>query len=51
MDVERMSVFRAEQAIHLTKKEFDILRLFLLNPGHVVTRDQLLDENWGTEPL
>ncbi|MFC5649701.1 response regulator transcription factor [Paenibacillus solisilvae] len=49
MDVERMTVFRAEQAIHLTKKEFDILRLFLLNPGQVVTRDQLLDEIWGTE--
>ncbi|MCZ8512182.1 response regulator transcription factor [Paenibacillus filicis] len=49
MDVERMTVFRAQQEIHLTKREFDILRLFLLNPGQVLTRDQLLDEIWGTE--
>lgn len=49
MDIERMTVYRAEQAIHLTKREFDILRLFLLKPGQVVTRDQLLDEIWGSE--
>lgn len=32
---------------HLTYKEFEILRLFLIHPGHVYTREQLFSTVWG----
>ena len=33
----------------LTYKEFEILRLFLSNPGIVFTRDQLFSNVWGSD--
>jgi two-component system response regulator VicR len=33
--------------IELTSKEFDLLELFLRNPGKVYTRENLLDIAWG----
>lgn len=35
--------------VELTLKEFELLRLFLENPGRVFTRDQLLESVWGTD--
>lgn len=35
------------QKVELTSKEFDILELFLKNPGKMYTRDNLLDIAWG----
>ncbi|MBO7275869.1 MAG: response regulator transcription factor [Clostridia bacterium] len=37
--------------IELTYKEFEILRLFMANPGTVFSRDRLLSEVWGVEYL
>jgi DNA-binding response OmpR family regulator len=34
--------------IDLTRREFDLLETLLANPGHVCTRDQLLDAAWGS---
>jgi two-component system, OmpR family, response regulator ResD len=36
------------QEIDLTRREFDLLDTLLANPGHVCTRDQLLDAAWGS---
>lgn len=36
-----------DKAIELTSKEFDLLELFLRNPGKVYTRENLLDIAWG----
>lgn len=36
------------QEISLTRREFDLLETLLANPGHVCTRDQLLDAAWGS---
>lgn len=33
----------------LTYKEFEVLRLFLSHPGVAFTRDQLMEEVWGTD--
>lgn len=33
----------------LTRKEFDLLTLFLTHPGMVFTRDQLLSQIWGVD--
>lgn len=38
-----------DKMIELTSKEFDLLELFLKNPGKVYTRENLLDLAWGTE--
>ena len=35
----------------LTLKEFELLRLFLLHPGRVYSRDQLLEKIWGGDYL
>jgi len=37
--------------VELTRKEFDLLRLFLAHPGRVFTRDQLLERIWSTDYL
>ena len=37
------------KTIELTSKEFDLLELFLKNPGKVYTRENLLDIAWGIE--
>ena len=35
------------ESIELSKKEYDILTLFMKNPGIVLTRQAILDEVWG----
>ncbi len=37
--------------VQLTLKEFELLRLFMENPGRVFTREQLLSSIWGTDFL
>lgn len=36
-----------DRTIELTSKEFDLMELFLKNPGKVYTRENLLDIAWG----
>lgn len=37
------------ERITLTLKEYEMLRMFMDNPGRVFTRDQLLQSVWGSE--
>ena len=37
------------RALDLTYKEFELLLFLAAHPGRVFTRDQLLDEVWGTD--
>ncbi|MBU9722959.1 MULTISPECIES: response regulator transcription factor [Bacillaceae] len=37
--------------VKLTKKEFDLLQLFIQHKGHVFSRQQLLDHIWGVDFL
>ena len=39
------------EKISLTYKEFEILKLFITNPGIVFTRDKLLSQVWGIDYL
>ena len=48
IDTQKRKVTLAGNLINLTVKEFDLLLHFVRNPGHVYTRDQLLDAVWGT---
>ena len=47
IDCESRRVFIQEREINLTAKEFDLLELFMRNPGKVYTRENLLDIAWG----
>jgi DNA-binding response OmpR family regulator len=47
IDFEKLEAFKAERKLELTPKEFKILRLFVENPGKVVSRNELLDKVWG----
>jgi len=49
MEKESRRVFIAGKEINLTAKEFDLLELFLTNPGKVFSREKLLSIVWGYE--
>jgi two-component system KDP operon response regulator KdpE len=51
IDLARRKVTRGETDIHLTPKEFDLLRLLAQNAGKVVTHRQLLQAVWGPAHL
>ena len=51
MDLEQRSVTVDGQRVTLTYKEFELLHLFLSQPGLVFTRDQLLASVWNSEYL
>ena len=37
------------KAVELTAREFDLMELLMKNPGHVYSRENLLDIIWGYE--
>lgn len=49
LDIEQIKVYIDGDEIALTKKEFEILRLFLENINHVFTRDEFLTKIWKDE--
>ncbi|MCL2454934.1 MAG: response regulator transcription factor [Micrococcales bacterium] len=49
MDVERHTVRVRGELVSLPLKEFDLLELFLVNAGRVLTRTQLIDRVWGSD--
>ena len=49
MDRESRRVFIEDREVNLTAKEFDLLELFLTNPGKVFSREKLLNVVWGYE--
>jgi two-component system OmpR family response regulator len=46
MDEDSHEVWRAGSPVRLTATEFNLLRLFLLNPRHVLSKDQIIDHVW-----
>ncbi len=49
MDVERHVVTVDGEEQRLPLKEFELLEMFLRNPGRVLTRGQLIDRVWGSD--
>ena len=49
-DKEHLVTVNGEKVV-LTFKEFEILKLFMSNPGVVFSRDKLLSEVWGVDYL
>ena len=46
LDENTHEVTRAGQPVALTATEFNLLRFFLLNPRHVLSKSQILDHVW-----
>jgi len=49
MDNEKHQVWRAGKEIELTKKEYDLLEMLLINKNVVLSRAQLIEGVWGYE--
>jgi DNA-binding response OmpR family regulator len=49
IQLERQRVQLAGHELALSRKEFGLLRELALAPGHIFTRQQLLDAVWGTD--
>lgn len=49
MDDEKRAVFVNDKPCELTYKEYELLKLLLLNAGIVASRDMILDRVWGTD--
>ena len=51
VNLDQHTVTADGERVALTFKEFELLRLFLSRPGIAFTRDQLMEEIWGTDYL
>ena len=49
LNLDEHTVRADGEKLVLTYKEYELLRLFLSNPGIAFTREQLFDEVWGEE--
>ena len=49
IDAERRTATIGRRQLELTMKEFDLLLFLMQNPGHVYSRDHLLDSVWGQD--
>lgn len=49
MDNERHTVYVNNEPAVLTYKEYELLKLLMVNSGIVMTRDVIMDRVWGTE--
>ncbi|MGC5616696.1 response regulator transcription factor [Georgenia sp. Z1491] len=50
VDVAAHRAFRGTREMHLTAKEFELLRVLVRDAGSVVTREAIMQEVWGTDP-
>ncbi|MBM7690522.1 DNA-binding response regulator [Enterococcus ureilyticus] len=49
IDPANLKVWKEEQALDLTKKEFDLLMMLVKNRGSILSREQLLVGVWGMD--
>ncbi|MGM0445058.1 MAG: response regulator [Bacillota bacterium] len=49
LDIPRHEVYYHKKKIVLTPKEFELLKYLIVNQGHVLSRDLLLEKIWGYE--
>ncbi|WP_159798743.1 response regulator transcription factor [Puerhibacterium puerhi] len=51
VDVAAHRAFQGDRELHLTTKEFDLLKVLVANAGSVVVRDTLMRDVWGSDPV
>ena len=49
MNVRNHTLDKAGQRIRLTQVEYNIMKLFMMNPGRALSREDILSEVWGRE--
>src|SRR6478735_629348 len=49
VNADQRAAFLHDEEIELTPKEFDLLMLFVQNPGRAFSRDYLLERVWGDD--
>ena len=49
LNLDEHSVFVDGEKVVLTFKEFELLKIFMENPGRVFSRDALLEKVWGAD--
>jgi len=49
IDMEMKRLSKGAKHIELTTKEYELLQLFMQNPGRSFTRQEILDEVWGEQ--
>lgn len=49
INTENYIVLKNEKEVFLTRREFELLVLLAQNPDKIFTREEILDEIWGTE--
>lgn len=49
LNLDEHSVFADDEKVVLTFKEFELLKIFMENPGKVFSRDALLEKVWGAD--
>jgi len=51
LDVNGYTANRNGEAVELSAKEFEVLRLFALHPGQVLSREQIFTNVWGVKSV
>ena len=51
LDLETKTLYRDDEEISLTKKEFNLFYLLMLNKEIVISREKILEEVWGYDFL
>ena len=49
LNLDEHAVFADGEKVMLTFKEFELLKIFMENPGRVFSRDALLEKVWGAD--
>ncbi len=49
IDLEKMRVHRGKREVHLSPKEFDVLKMLVARPGRAYSREAILDRVWGID--
>lgn len=49
LDCGQYLLFCGEQSVRLNNKEFQVMELFLRNPGHVFSTEHIMDKIWGLD--
>lgn len=49
LDTSERNAYKNGTMVELTAREFDLMELLMRNPGHVYSRENLLDMIWGYE--
>jgi two-component system alkaline phosphatase synthesis response regulator PhoP len=51
LDLAAHKVYKQDQELSVTQKEYDLLHALMIQAGRVVSRAELLDQVWGVDWL